>query len=177
MAVPSAPAGDEPVSAESLNYSREWSARIICDQFEIGKSFTVYAFLGEAPDDPEQWEEDPSSVGSHGFFVNRDPSRCENCQKQAGGRVEAFIHLSNTLIDLDDVNDPALDVDQIEPYLQQKGISIRIRTLEGDVINPTDLKTFSAEIISTPLREERGHHQLPILGEVERHFPILSPQP
>jgi tyrosinase len=34
----------------------EWTARIECNKFELGGSYSVLIFLGHVPDDPQEWQ-------------------------------------------------------------------------------------------------------------------------
>ena len=79
---------------EASNVINDWSTRILVKKYEISGSFSVLIFLGEVPDDPEQWCTSPSFVGAHYAFVNSAAGQCDNCRSQADLVVEGFVHLT-----------------------------------------------------------------------------------
>lgn len=84
-----------PVSGPYL----DWTARVHVKKYELGGSFSVVLFIGEVPENPEDWYTSPSFAGAHSAFVNSSSERCENCtrQEQAGAVTEGFIHLNNAI--------------------------------------------------------------------------------
>ena len=82
---------------EASNVINYWSTRIHVKKFELSGSFSVLIFLGEVPDDPEQWCTSSSFVGAHNAFVNSATSQCDNCRSQADLVVEGFVHLTSAI--------------------------------------------------------------------------------
>ena len=95
----------------------EWTARIEFKKYELGCSFAVLLFLGEVPDDPEEWQVSPNYVGGHHAFVNGSASQCSNCRSQADVVVEGFVHLNKGIVTHSGLN--SLEPSVVEPYLKE----------------------------------------------------------
>jgi tyrosinase len=65
------------------------------NKYELGHSYAVLIFLGDVPNDPEQWRTSPSFVGSHAAFVHT--SSAANQSDQAGSVIEGFVHLNKDI--------------------------------------------------------------------------------
>lgn len=117
------PAGHAPhtVPAEqSVPSNRglyEWTARIEFKKYELGCSLAVLLFLGEVPDDPEEWQVSPNYVGGHHAFVNGSASQCSNCRSQADVVIEGFVHLNRGILTHSRLN--SLEPSVVEPYLKE----------------------------------------------------------
>jgi tyrosinase len=107
FAQPPAAEGAQAVAPQSVPTSRgappahgapsviyDWAARIHAKKFELGHGYAVLIFLGEVPDDEEQWRTCPSFVGVHCAFVNGHTDQCANCREQEGLVAEGFVHLN-----------------------------------------------------------------------------------
>lgn len=97
----------------------DWTARIHVKKYALGGSFSVLLFIGEVPEDPEEWYTSPSFVGAHSAFVNGSAERCENCrvQREAGIVTEGFVHLNNGIIR--NLRVSSFDEDVMEPLLKE----------------------------------------------------------
>ena len=105
----------------------DWAARIHVKKYELGGSFAVLIFLGDVPEDPEEWRLSPSFVGAHQAFVNTSAAQCENCRNQAdqGLVIEGFVPLNKAIARYA----PGLgsfDASVVEPVLQ-KGLHWRVQ--------------------------------------------------
>ena len=93
-----------------------WSARVRVKQSELDRSFQVLVFLGNVPEDPNEWSGAPSYVGSFSAFVNAAAELCANCQNQLDAITEGYVHLENAIV-RNGTGYP-LDPDRVEPYLK-----------------------------------------------------------
>jgi len=95
----------------------DWTARVEFKKYEIGCSFSVLLFLGEVPQDPEEWLVCPNFVGAHHAFVNTAAEQCANCRRQADLVEEGFVHLNNGISQHSGLG--SLDPEVVHPYLTQ----------------------------------------------------------
>ena len=95
----------------------DWTARIEFKMYELGTSFYVFIFLGEVPEDPEDWDISPSYVGTASAFVNGAAKRCANCTNQGDIALKQFVHLDDAIARLAPELG-SLDPDVVEPYLK-----------------------------------------------------------
>ena len=65
-------------------------------------------FLGEVPDDPEQWQTCPSFVGGHYVFVSS--------YERGDSLTEGFVHLNNAIASRSGLS--SYDPSVVVPYLQ-----------------------------------------------------------
>ena len=71
----------------------EWTARVRCSQSELGRSFSVILFIGNVPDDPEQWVTSSSCVGFSDVYAD------SNSHKDNGeDGVQDFVVLNDGLL-------------------------------------------------------------------------------
>lgn len=68
----------------------EWTARIRCNENEVGGSFSVLFFIGVVPEDPKQWAKSASCVGVHDVFVGSGSIQDE-------AEIEGFVDLNESL--------------------------------------------------------------------------------
>jgi tyrosinase len=61
-------------ATEAPNVIRDWGALVRANKYELGQSYMVFIFLGDVPDDPEQWFTSPSFVGFHAAYTYTDHS-------------------------------------------------------------------------------------------------------
>ena len=92
-----------------------WTVRVEVKKYELGCSFCVLIFLGEAPENSEEWRICPNFVGGHHAFVNSVASRCANCSNQQDVVIEGFVHLNPAIVKLSGLE--SLEPSDIEPYL------------------------------------------------------------
>ena len=96
----------------------DWTVRIEYKMHELGTSFHVFIFLGEVPEDSEDWDTCSSYVGSAFAFVNDAAKHCANCTNHRDIVLEEFVHLDHAIARLA----PELgsfDPHIIEPYLSK----------------------------------------------------------
>ncbi|KAK2467606.1 hypothetical protein APHAL10511_000461 [Amanita phalloides] len=75
-----------------------WSVRIRSKKFELGRSFSVLVFLGDVPEDPNQWASSRNLVGAHHVVTNSAIEYCHNCLANIGAINEGFVHLNRYLL-------------------------------------------------------------------------------
>ncbi|KAF8061616.1 tyrosinase [Lyophyllum atratum] len=140
----------------------EWTARVEFSKYELGCSFSVLLFLGEVPEDPEEWLISPNFVGAHHAFVNSASGECDNCRNQANIVVEGFVHLNSAIAEHSGLSsfDPAV----IVPYLTQN-LSWRIQKVDG---TPAELESLEVTVIGTPLSYSPGE-LFPVPGDAHRY--------
>jgi tyrosinase len=68
----------------------EWAARVECKKFELCCSYSVLIFLGDVPDDPEEWQVNPNYVGSHYALVGSAAEENESCRHKADSVIEGI---------------------------------------------------------------------------------------
>jgi tyrosinase len=156
-----------PPGAEINTNLFDWAARIHFKKYELGGSFSVLLFLGEVPEDPEQWLVSPNMVGAHHAFVNTAAGRCANCRTQANQDlvVEGFIPLNNGIANHSGLG--SLDPSVVSPYLQ-KELHWRVQKVDG---TPAELTSLEVTVISTPLSLPPGA-EFPVPGDAQHHHHI-----
>lgn len=97
----------------------DWTARIHVKKHEIGGSFAVLIFIGDVPENPDEWYMSSSFVGAHYGFVNSVVESCENCamQQEAGVVLEGFVHLNRALVHV--LPGGSFDENVVEPILKE----------------------------------------------------------
>ena len=94
----------------------DWIVRMEFKSFEYnGMGFYVYIFLGEVPENFQDWDSCNNYVGSAFAFVNSVPERCSNCISQQDLFVEQFVHLDPAIVRHGGLR--SLEPDVVEPYL------------------------------------------------------------
>ena len=104
----------------------DWTARIECEKYELGRSFSVLLFLGEVPEASEEWQLCSSFVGAYHVFVNSVAERCANCSSQVEFVAEGFVHLDHKILQHSGLH--SLEPDVVEPYLTQT-LQWRVQTV------------------------------------------------
>ena len=101
----------------------DWSTHIRVKKHEFGESFTVFIFLGDVPEDPEEWYSSPSYVGDHNVIVFRGGGA-----KKPGEDtfVQGVVHMNKAIVARSGLT--SLDEDVVVPYLEEK-LSWRVRTV------------------------------------------------
>ncbi|KIJ46617.1 hypothetical protein M422DRAFT_249772 [Sphaerobolus stellatus SS14] len=148
----------------------DWSARIEFKKYELGSSFTVLIFLGQVPENPEDWRIAPNCVGAHHAFVNRLPDQCANCQNQLNIITEGFVHLNEGIAEFSGLG--SFEPDVIHPYLE-KEMHWRVQKTDG---SPAQLESLEVTVIATPLSLPPGS-AFPVAGEPTRHPRITHGRP
>lgn len=96
----------------------DWTARVEFRKYELGVSFSVLLFLGQVPEDPEEWLVSPNFVGAHHAFVNTAAGHCANCRNQGTLVEEGFVHLNHAIAQHSGLG--SLEPGVVEPYLTEQ---------------------------------------------------------
>src|ERR1700735_3429092 len=104
----------EPFNPQLLNML-DWSVRILCNEFELGGSFSVLIFVGTVPDDPEQWATSPTCVGIHDVYTSGTP---HNSDSQEDLEVEGYVRLNGGLLERFAASELTPDV--VVPFLKRE---------------------------------------------------------
>jgi len=96
----------------------DWTARVEFRKYELGVSFSVPLFLGQVPEDPEEWLVGPNFVGTHHAFVSTAVGHCANCRNQRTLVEEGYVHLNYAIAQHSGLG--SLDPEVIEPYLTEQ---------------------------------------------------------
>ena len=120
------PSAEGVRTQEASTVINDWSTRIHVKKYELSGSFSVLIFLGEVPEDPEEWCTSPSFVGAHHVFVNGAADQCDNCRSQEDLVVEGFVHLNLVIAELSGL--PSYEPSVVHPYLRDN-LSWRIQSV------------------------------------------------
>ncbi|KAH9980088.1 tyrosinase [Lactifluus volemus] len=172
---PTASQESHPSTAESgepgsggPNVIHDWTARIHFKSHELGQSFLVLIFLGDVPDDPSQWMEAPSYVGSHVAFFNSAAEQCGNCQSQIDIPSEGFVHLNSVLARRSGLS--SFEPDVVTPYVREN-LHWRIRAVDRSAVSLDQLPSLEVTIASTPMTKPPGSI-FPVPGTSQYHHHI-----
>lgn len=139
----------------------EWSVRVLCKQFELGGSFSIYIFLGKIPADPKEWLTDPAFAGTFDVFTNPTPDECANCREQADLVIKGFVHLNRCIVKRS--GNTSLEPDVVTPYLKRE-LNWGIKKENGEVARLEELPSLEVDVEATPLTLPIGA-EFPIEGE------------
>lgn len=92
----------------------EWTARIRSGQCELGSTYMVIIFLGNVPNDPEEWLSCPEFVGKHSVLVS---GRKYTRHSQGDDTTEGFVHLNNAIVKRSGLD--SLEPEDVAPYLKE----------------------------------------------------------
>jgi len=148
----------------------EWTARIRCNEYEVGESFSVFLFLGAVPTNPEQWHTARTFAGAFHAFVNAAPDQCTNCRNRADIDVQGFVYLNAKILKLS--GQDSLDPSFVVPYLKSN-LNWRVKKVDRTVIEPPSLEVV---VIATPLVLPDGA-KFPVAGEPKHHHDITYGRP
>ena len=154
----------------------DWTVRIEYKMHEVGTSFYVLIFLGEVPENPEDWHTSPSFAGSAFAFVNKAAKRCANCTNNRDIVLEEFVHIDNAIASLSELR--SLEPDVVEPYLTKalkwKVLKVLVYYLFLDACSfylsiqsngePVELKSLEVSVLAVPLSYPPGA-KFPVPGE------------
>ena len=137
---PSVTRDDDDLAAAAQDATiYNWMARIRSKRFELGGGYFILIFLGDIPDNPEEWQSAPSFVGEHFVFVNSYADWCRNCHEQANHVVEGFVHLNDRLKEVTHASNDSdlvlLKLGNIIPYLENN-LRWRIQAVCSSVFLP-----------------------------------------
>jgi tyrosinase len=122
------PSAEGVRAQEASDVINEWSIRIHVKKYELSGSFSVLIFLGEVPEDPEEWCTSPSYVGGHYAFVNSAAGQCDNCRSQEDLVVEGFVYLNLAIAERSGL--PSYEPSVVHPYLKDN-LSWRIQSVRA----------------------------------------------
>lgn len=122
----------------------DWTARIECEKYELGQSYTVIVFLGEVPKDPMDWLICPQFVGAHHAIVDSG---------SGGNRgpvlEEGFVHLSTAIAERSHLG--SLEPSAVEPYLK-RNLNWRVQKKDESAaqLNSLEVCIFATRMIHPP---------------------------
>ncbi|KDR79532.1 hypothetical protein GALMADRAFT_1244149 [Galerina marginata CBS 339.88] len=126
----------------------EWTARVHIAPRNVGTNLVIFFFLGEVPEDPEQWPEGPNFVGRHSVFA------------RSGSRViEGFVHLNDGIMRLSGL--ASFDPKVVVQYLKDK-LQWKVQRADGNL--ETNLEYLEIVILATVLTLPPGE-MFPVPGE------------
>ena len=117
-----------PPTHGTPNVIYDWSARIHAQKFELGHGYAILIFLGDVPDDEEQWRTCSSFVGAHCAFVNSHTDQCANCREQEELVVEGFVHLNEGIAKHSSLS--SYEPSVVTPYLT-KNLHWRVQSVRS----------------------------------------------
>ena len=117
-----------PPTHGTPNVIYDWAARIHAKKFELGHGYAILIFLGDVPDDEEQWRTCPSFVGAHCAFVNTHTDQCANCREQEELVVEGFVHLNEGIAKHSNLS--SYEPSVVTPYLT-KNLHWRVQSVRS----------------------------------------------
>ncbi|KAF9005142.1 hypothetical protein BDQ17DRAFT_1325298 [Cyathus striatus] len=126
----------------------EWTALIEFKEFDLRCSFSVLLFLGEVPENPDEWLIAPNYIGSHSAFVNR------------------FVPLNNAIAEYSRLD--SFEPEVVEPYLKE--LKWRVQKLDRE---PAELSSLEVSVIGTPLTLPPGA-TTPVAGKSHHYNGITS---
>ena len=161
----------------------DWTVRIEFKKYELGTSFSVLIFLGQVPDNPQEWRISPNYVGGCHAFVNSAASSCTNCSNQQDLVVEGFVHLNHAIVQHSELG--SLEPNVVIPYLThnlqwrvQKVFSSFLFMFENacSLLSQAsgglaELQSLEVAVIATPLSYPPGAI-FPVPGQAHRHNQI-----
>jgi len=148
------------------NILRNWTARIRCNQHELGDNFSVLLFLVQVPEDPTEWLTSPNFVGSFNTHVD---NAYGNQRSQSDG-VEGFVHLNNAIMGFSDQN--SLEPAVVVPFLTNN-LHWRVLKMDGTA---AELLSLEVVVIMTPLTLPPGS-KFPVAGEPQCYYGITYGRP
>jgi tyrosinase len=159
------------------------------NKYELGHSYILLVFLGNVPDDPEQWRTSPSFVGSHAAFVHAQGA---NYGDQAGSVIEGFVHLNKDIAAKSGLS--SFEPSVVAPYLKDN-LHWRVQSVRSSfclvlsILNPLPfcqvdrtpieigrLSSLEIVVVSNTLTYEPGS-VFPTVGEPEYHNHITHGRP
>lgn len=152
----------QPPSQGESRY--EWFVNIRAKKHQLKGSYEVAIFLGDAPEDPEQWVSSPSFAGSHGVFANSSPESCGNCRENADLITEGFITLNWALRQNGYEHKSEAEV---EEYIHDN-IDWRISKADGTVVPVKELEVLEVAVLTFDLT--KGDVRAPlVLHDIVSH--------
>jgi len=119
------------------NARLEWAARVQCNQYDLGGSFSVLIFLVSVPDDHEEWFTSPHYIGSFDAFVDStggDRSR---------PNIQGFVNLDRGILKHSGQN--SLESNVVVPFLTNN-LHWRVQKGDGTVV---ELPSLEVVVVAT----------------------------
>ncbi|KAF8964512.1 hypothetical protein BDZ97DRAFT_889457 [Flammula alnicola] len=138
----------------------EWTARIHASKSELGCSYNVIIFLGQVPDDPEEWLVSTHLVGKHAVLLGGN-----NHHRSGGYITEGFVHLNPAIVKRSGLG--SLEPEDVVPYLTNE-LQWRVQKVDGSV---AELESLEVVVFATPLTYQPGE-MFPVPGEARRYNSI-----
>ena len=107
--------------------------RIHSKTSELGRGFSIFIFLGNVPEDSDNWLSSKSFVGVHHVPTNSAADRCQNCRATSGSTYEGFIHLNRYLLrnwPLWGTLDPAVMSSFLVDKLEWRALDVRLPSFD-----------------------------------------------
>ncbi|KIP02312.1 hypothetical protein PHLGIDRAFT_20489 [Phlebiopsis gigantea 11061_1 CR5-6] len=169
--VKDSPLPPAPSGAGDRSYL-DWSVHIRVKQYEYGKNFTVFVFLGDVPGNSDEWYSAPSYAGDFNVMVY-------GVEERGKGNdifVQGVVHLNRTIAARSGL--PSFDEDEVVPYLKEK-LSWRVRTVSGGVIEldektSLEVTVFSVRVSMGPISDPTT---LPSQGKPRYYDDITAGRP
>ena len=108
----------------------DWTVRIRFNKYGLGQSFGVLIFLGDVPDDAEQWISSPNFVGTHAAYVSNvtsQPDQYDNYAQMEGISV-GCAPLNASMAKLSGLS--SFDPNVVTPYLKAN-LNWRVQTVRS----------------------------------------------
>jgi hypothetical protein len=151
-------------SGSPSNAHLEWSARVRCNKYELGGSFSVLFFLVNVPDDPDEWFMSPHFAGSFEAFVASDT------RSQSDHNIQGFVNLDDGL--LKHSGQDTLEPNVVVPFLTNN-LHWRIQKVNGTVV---ELPSLEVVVLATPVSLPPGA-RFPVRGEPQLYPNITHGRP
>ncbi|KAK2467605.1 hypothetical protein APHAL10511_000460 [Amanita phalloides] len=152
----------------SLDQWWNWSVRLRVKKFELGRSFSVLVFLGDVPEDYNNWWTSENLAGVNQVFANSAPGSCGNCRQNSDMIHEGFVHL-NRLLARVVPNAGAFDPQLIKPYLTK---NLHWRVVDTGR-QPVEIHSLEVAVVAVSLSKTPGS-RLPTAGERNEHHDITA---
>ncbi|PIL22742.1 hypothetical protein GSI_15435 [Ganoderma sinense ZZ0214-1] len=136
--------------SDTRNSLWEWSARVRVKALELERSFHVLIFLGNVPEDSNEWATAPSYVGSFGAFVNEAAAQCANCQAHLDAVTEGYVHLGNAITRHSTGTDHPFDPDRVKPYLKDS-LNWRVQMAHGTPVPLESLPSLEVTVVAAQI--------------------------
>jgi len=156
-----------PVASGGGSGRLEWTARIRCNQHELGGSFSVLIFLLKVPDNPAEWFTSPNFVGSFDAFVG---SPDDSYRSQSDHDIEGFVCLDAAI--LKHSGQESLERDVVVPFLTDN-IHWRAQKADGTV---AELMSLEVVVLATPVTMPPGA-KYPVYGKPQEYPSVTSGRP
>jgi len=145
------------VENHHLEKFREWFALIDIAKNVFSGTFKIFVFIGDVPQDHDQWTEVPSFCGIISIFARADATQCENCQDNAGISVGGKVQLTKVMMDKG--IDLCLEGGETVARLK-KDLKLRIYRYDTqEVIDALTIPSLRLHVLTAHVELERVLHE------------------